>query len=51
MTWPEQVRIEFQLERKEYVRAVRFFLRKRHLVSWIQGLVLVLALAAVGVLT
>ena len=51
VTWPEQVRIEFQLERKEYVRAVRFFLRKRHLVSWIQGLVLVLALAAVAVLT
>ena len=51
VTWREQVRIEFQLERKEYIRAVRFFLRKRHLVSWIQGLVLVLALAAVAVLT
>ena len=49
--WPEQIHIEFQLERREYVQAVRFFLRRRHVVSWVQGLVLLFALAAVAVLT
>ena len=35
----------FQLSRSEYVRALRFCLRKRHLVSWIQLLTIAVALA------
>ncbi len=42
----EQVRVSFQLSRGEYVRAVRYYLRKSHLVSWVQALVLILALGA-----
>ena len=49
--WPEEVSIEFQLERREYVRAVRFYLRKSHLVSWIQAAVILLALVAVVILS
>ena len=47
----EQVRASFQLSRGEYVRAVRCYLRKSHLVSWVQVLVLVLALGASAVMT
>ena len=47
----EQVRAAFQLSRGEYVRAVRCYLRKSHLVSWVQVLVLVLALGASAVMT
>ena len=42
----EQVRASFRLSREEYVRAVRWYLRRSHLVSWIQVLVLALALGA-----
>ena len=35
----------FRLSRSEYVRALRFCLRKRHLVSWIQLLTIAVALA------
>ena len=35
----------FQLSRSEYVRALQFCLRKRHLVSWIQLLTIAVALA------
>ena len=37
----EQVRAAFQLSRGEYVRAVRYYLRKSYLVSWVQVLGLV----------
>ena len=47
----EQVRAAFQLSRGEYVRAVRYYLRKSYLVSWVQVLVLVLALGASAVMT
>ena len=53
MTRPpeEQVRASFQLSRGEYVRAVRCYLRKSHLVSWVQVLVLALALGLSAVMT
>lgn len=41
------VRISFQLTKKEYAKAMRFYLRKSWRVSWLQGLILVLALAGV----
>ena len=47
----EQVRASFQLSRGEYVRAVRCYLRKSHLVSWVQVLVLALALGLSAVMT
>lgn len=47
----DEVRISFQLSRAEYVRGVRFYLRKSHLVSWVQILVLVLALACAILMT
>ena len=37
---PDQVRVTFQLERGEYIRGVRYYLRKSHLVSWVQVLVM-----------
>ncbi|MBM6871007.1 YcxB family protein [Pseudoflavonifractor phocaeensis] len=43
----EMVRLSFRLTRKEYTKAVRFYLRKSWRVSWLQGVVLVLALAGV----
>lgn len=42
-----QVRIQFQLSRKEYVRGIRYYLRKSRRMGWIQVLVLILALAVV----
>ena len=47
---PEEVRITFSLSRAEYVRAVRYYLRKSHLVSWVQALVILIALAAAAVM-
>ena len=47
---PEAVRASFSLSRAEYVRAVRYYLRKSHLVSWVQALVILLALAAAAVM-
>lgn len=41
------VRVSFQLDRKDYARAVRFYLRKSWRVSWLQWAVLALALAGV----
>ena len=41
------VRLSFQLTKKEYAKAMRFYLRKSWRVSWLQGLILVLALAGV----
>ena len=46
----EQVRASFQLSREEDVRAVRCYLRKSHLVSWIQVLVILIALGAAAVM-
>ena len=43
---PEEVRASFSLSRAEYIRAVRYYLRKSHLVSWVQIVVILLALAA-----
>lgn len=40
-----EIEVAFQLSRSEYVRALRFCLRKRHLVSWIQLLTIAAALA------
>ena len=40
-----EIEVAFQLSRSEYVRALRFCLRKRHLVSWIQLLTIAVALA------
>ena len=40
-----EIVVAFQLSRSEYVRALRFCLRKRHLVSWIQLLTIAVALA------
>ena len=40
-----EIEVAFQLSRSEYVRALRFCLRKRHLVSWIQLLTIDVALA------
>ena len=40
----EEVRVTFSLSRTEYVRAVRYYLRKSHLVSWVQALVILIAL-------
>lgn len=48
---PELVRVTFQYERAEYIRGVQFYLRKSYLVSWVQVLVVVLALAAVAAIT
>ena len=47
----EQVRAYLQLSRWEYVRAVRCYLRKSHLVSWVQVLVLALAPGLSAVMT
>lgn len=47
---PEEVRVTFSLSRAEYVRAVRYYLRKSHLVSWIQVLVILIALGAAAVM-
>lgn len=47
---PEEVRASFSLSRKEYIRAVRYYLRKSHLVSWVQIVVILLALAAAAVM-
>lgn len=46
----EEVRVTFSLGRAEYVRAVRYYLRKSHLVSWVQAVVLIVALAAAVVM-
>lgn len=46
----EEVRVTFSLSRAEYVRAVRYYLRKSHLVSWVQAVVLIIALAAAAVM-
>ncbi len=46
----EEVRVTFSLSRAEYVRAVRYYLRKSHLVSWVQAVVLIVALAAAAVM-
>lgn len=40
-----EIEVAFRLSRSEYVRALRFCLRKRHLVSWIQLLTIAVALA------
>ena len=48
---PDQVRVTFQLERGEYIRGVRYYLRKSHLVSWVQVLVMLFALAATVTVT
>ena len=40
-----ELEVAFRLSRSEYVRALRFCLRKRHLVSWIQLLTIAVALA------
>lgn len=47
----EQVRASFQLSRREYARGVRDYLRISHLVSWVQALVLILAVAASALMT
>ena len=47
---PEEVRVTFSLSRAEYVRAVRYYLRKSHLVSWVQALVILIALGAAAVM-
>ena len=39
------IEVAFRLSRSEYVRALRFYLRKRHLVSWVPLLVIAVALA------
>lgn len=41
------VKVSFRLTRKDYAGAVRFYLRKSWRVSWLQGVVLALALAGV----
>lgn len=46
----EEVYITFSLSRAEYVRAVRYYLRKSHLVSWVQALVILIALGAAAVM-
>ena len=46
----EEVRASYTLSRKEYVRGTRYYLRKSHLVSWVQIVVIVLALAASAVM-
>ena len=46
----EEVRVTFSLSRAEYVRAVRYYLRKSHLVSWVQALVILIALGAAAVM-
>ncbi len=43
----EPVYLRFQYDKTEYVRGMRFYLRKSYLVSWVQAVVLVLALVAV----
>ena len=48
---PDQIRVTFQLERGEYIRGVRYYLRKSHLVSWVQVLVMLFALAATVTVT
>lgn len=40
-----EIEVAFRLSRSEYVRALRFCLRKRHLVSWVQLLTIAVALA------
>ena len=46
----EEVRVTFSLSRAEYVRAVRYYLRKSYLVSWVQALVILIALGAAAVM-
>ncbi len=46
-----QVRIQFGLKKEEYVRGVRYYLRKSHLVSWVQLVLGLAVLAAVAALT
>ena len=48
---PDQIRVTFQLERGEYIHGVRYYLRKSHLVSWVQVLVMLFALAATVTVT
>ena len=43
---PEQVRIQFQLTQEEYVRGMRFYLRKSHTVSLVALVLLLVALGA-----
>ena len=45
-----EVRATFSLSRAEYVRAVRCYLRKSHLVSWVQVLFILIALAVSAVM-
>lgn len=45
-----EVRVTFSLSRAEYVRAVRCYLRKSHLVSWVQVLFILIALAVSAVM-
>lgn len=47
----DTIELTVQFSREEYVRGVRGFLRARHLISWVQVLVLLLALFAVIVAT
>ena len=44
------MRVTFSLSRAEYVRAVRCYLRKSHLVSWVQVLFILIALAVSAVM-
>lgn len=45
---PVEVSISFKLSKKEYVRGVRYYLRKSRRMGWIQVLVLIVALAVVA---
>ena len=45
-----EVRVTFSLSRAEYVQAVRCYLRKSHLVSWVQVLFILIALAVSAVM-
>lgn len=45
------VRVRFRLDRAEYVRGVRYYLRKSYLVSWVQLVIVLAVLGAVLGLT
>ncbi len=45
----KEVKITFAYERKEYVKGIRFRLRKSYVISWVQVLVLLVALGGMGV--
>lgn len=46
-----QVRIRFQYTEEEFVRGVRYYLRKSHLISWVQLVIAALAFFAATILT